>query len=122
MVDIGAPFITLAVVILIGSDDDIGAVVAVDISSRAYRVAKLGASLVALGCPIWGNAQAGSRTVVDVDAPFVDLAIVMTVSPDNHIGVAVAVDIPGCAHRVAKPGAGLVALGRPIRSIAWPAD
>ena len=113
MVDIGPSFINLTIIIVLCPDDHIGVTIAIHISGRAGREAKVGEGLVALGRPIGRSAQTRDRAVVDKDPPFANLAVVIVIRPDDHIGVAITVHIPGRTHRPSEHGIGLVALGRP---------
>ena len=97
------------------ANDHIVVAVIVDVPGRPHRVAKLGVGLVALGGPVRGSGKPPRRAVVDIDAALVVLAVVIFRRADDDVVIAIAVDVPGRPHRVAKLGVGLVALGAPGR-------
>jgi len=46
----------------------------------------------------WGQRNTGATvSAEDQRAAFIDLAVVVLLLPDDHVGVAVAVDVPGGA-------------------------
>src|SRR5262245_58194046 len=70
--------------------------------------------MVALGRPVGCQGKARRRAVVDAGTTLLILAVVVSGCPNDDVIVAVAVDVPRLAHRVAETGVGLIAPDPPV--------
>ncbi len=88
-------FIHLRVVVASGADDDVGVAVTIDVTG-AGDSPENGLGLVAFEGPRWVRSQARSRSEVEVCGAFVELGVCASRGGDDHVGVAVAVDVARC--------------------------
>ncbi len=99
---------------LVGNTDhDVGVAVAVDVARRCHRIAELVLGSGAVHGPRRGCAEADCRSVVHEGAAAVDCAAVVAGSTDDHVGVAVAVDVPRGGQGPPEIGGVLVGLRAP---------
>ena len=83
-------------------DRDVGVAVAVDVAPAGDLLAELGAALAALVGPIGGGREAGGRAVVDLGLPLAPEGRSVRGHSDDHVAVAVAVDVPRRVQVVAE--------------------
>ncbi len=93
------------------ANDDVVVAVAVHVPCRAHRAAEAG-ELSGLDGPIRSGGKPSRRAVVDIDAMYRGRG---SIRANDHVVVAVVVDVPGRPHRVAEFGPNPVALGGPVR-------
>ncbi len=110
-------FIILAKVKIWRPDDHIVIAVIIDIAGSRNRKAKMGICLIALCLPRGSGGKTGYRAQVDKRRTFINLAIAICPRPDDHIVIAVIIDIAGSRNRKAKMGICLIALCLPRGSI-----
>ena len=114
-VDIGPALFVLAVVVVIGADDDVGKAVAVDIARGADRDAEIGTCLVGGLAHLHRDLiQPGGGTKIDGNCSFVHHVAVKVGRADDDVGKAVTVDIARGPDRGSETGTRLVGLCRPV--------
>ncbi len=94
-VHISHAFIGFTMIISIRADNHIGTTITVYITGTGNRTAKIGIVLITFRLPGSRGNQARGRTQVHKRCPFICLIMIVIKRPNNHIGIAVIINIPG---------------------------
>src|SRR5206468_5291885 len=89
----GGGLVVLSIVAGGGFDDGVGGSVTVHVSGPRHGETEPRGGLVAGGCPPGGRRWPGGGAEIDEGASLRVLTIAVVGSPDDDVGVAIAVDI-----------------------------